>query len=244
MANLQYALDGSVKGIFRTKDQGANWEQLGEDAPYSYVDLLGYDSNGRLWIDLYNQLFYSIDDGATWVLAFEVEGWISDFLETPDGSLWIAHSKGLMRSLDGGLTWRDENVNDTHSSVLALAWNEATGEILAGIGNGGLYRGLLEPEPQYPSNPLINTPKLLNLNAFPNPTTDRAQVSFELQENVAVRLVLFDQLGRKVMDLLDEQREEGLHEIEADLSSLAPGVYFFRLETPRLTIAKSLLRVR
>jgi hypothetical protein len=78
----------------------------------------------------------------------------------------------------------------------------------------------------------------------PNPFVGRANVSFTLAEASAVRLVVYDALGRQVAVLVDGQVEAGSHTAVFDASSLASGTYVYRLvangqvQTGRLTLAR------
>jgi hypothetical protein len=44
-----------------------------------------------------------------------------------------------------------------------------------------------------------------------------------------VKLTVFDMLGREVSVLMNERRDAGVHEVRFDASSLASGVYLYRL---------------
>lgn len=69
----------------------------------------------------------------------------------------------------------------------------------------------------------------LNQN-FPNPFNPATTITFELPQASDVRLSLFDLLGREISVLLNERRSAGVHAVRLDGSSLASGVYFYRLQ--------------
>ena len=69
------------------------------------------------------------------------------------------------------------------------------------------------------------------LAVYPNPATGRAQVAFGLAEAGAVRLAVYDALGREVAVLADGAAEAGRHVATFEGSGLASGVYVVRLET-------------
>ncbi|WP_046247116.1 T9SS type A sorting domain-containing protein, partial [Hymenobacter terrenus] len=50
------------------------------------------------------------------------------------------------------------------------------------------------------------------LSAFPNPTHDRATLSYTVEQAGAVRLEVLDNLGRIVAVLVDGQQSAGAHE--------------------------------
>ncbi len=64
----------------------------------------------------------------------------------------------------------------------------------------------------------------------PNPFNPTTSISFTLPHVGAVRLVVYDVLGREVAVLLNRQMREGRHTVSFDGSDLASGVYFYRLE--------------
>jgi peptidyl-prolyl cis-trans isomerase B (cyclophilin B) len=64
---------------------------------------------------------------------------------------------------------------------------------------------------------------------YPNPTTASSTIHFRLDRPSIVRLSLQDELGRTIRTLIDNERTaEGEHDVQ--LSSLAAGVYLYRLE--------------
>lgn len=72
------------------------------------------------------------------------------------------------------------------------------------------------------------------LSIHPNPTTDRATITFNLAARGGVRLELVDAQGRILLRILDEQREAGRHQIDipcvaADGRTLPSGLYYCRL---------------
>ena len=75
-------------------------------------------------------------------------------------------------------------------------------------------------------------PALAVVRPIPNPFTDRLAVRFSLPEPMAVRLALYDVLGREVAVLVDGEQTPGEHEVTLDGDAFAPGVYFVRLGVP------------
>ncbi len=65
---------------------------------------------------------------------------------------------------------------------------------------------------------------------YPNPFSQSATVSFELPKSSAVRLELYNTLGRRTSVLLDnEVMSAGLHEVSLNGSHLPSGMYFVSL---------------
>lgn len=73
---------------------------------------------------------------------------------------------------------------------------------------------------------------------YPNPFNPKTTIKFWIPKASDVKLVIFDILGREVGALIDENMNPGEYKAECDASSLASGVYFYRLtvrETGSLT---------
>ena len=68
------------------------------------------------------------------------------------------------------------------------------------------------------------------VGAFPNPTAGDAQVRFSLAEPGPVALRVFDATGREVATVTAREFSADTHDVTADLSGLASGVYVVRLE--------------
>jgi len=82
------------------------------------------------------------------------------------------------------------------------------------------------------------------LPCAPNPVLARAALRFELATPGRARPAVFDLAGRRVLELLDEQRPAGLSEVPLDASRLAPGVYQVRLEAHGRIAVTRLVRLK
>lgn len=70
----------------------------------------------------------------------------------------------------------------------------------------------------------------LNQN-YPNPFNPATVIRYELPTAGAVKLSIFDVLGREVATLVNECRDAGIYEVMFNASSLSSGTYFYRLES-------------
>jgi serine protease len=76
----------------------------------------------------------------------------------------------------------------------------------------------------------VSTPGGWQLDVRPNPVNEGAQVSFQLPQNSAVRLELYDASMRKVATVLDQRAyAAGVHEISFEGRDLPAGIYFLRM---------------
>jgi endonuclease/exonuclease/phosphatase family metal-dependent hydrolase len=79
---------------------------------------------------------------------------------------------------------------------------------------------------------IIETPTTVSLNQnYPNPFNPSTTISYTLDSSTNVRLNVYDITGRKVATLVNGRQVAGAQEVRFDASSLASGVYIYRLET-------------
>ncbi len=71
---------------------------------------------------------------------------------------------------------------------------------------------------------------ILNQN-FPNPFNPSTTIEFILGEDSYVKLEVYNALGEKVADLLNENKEQGSYKIKFDASKLPSGIYIAKLES-------------
>ncbi|HYE95631.1 MAG TPA: T9SS type A sorting domain-containing protein [Rubricoccaceae bacterium] len=78
----------------------------------------------------------------------------------------------------------------------------------------------------------------------PNPTRGATTLSLSIPYASAVRVGVYDGLGREVAALLSGERAAGRHEVAFDASALSPGVYFVRAEAGGAALTRALTVLR
>ncbi len=68
-------------------------------------------------------------------------------------------------------------------------------------------------------------------SAYPNPFSSSTTIPFELSQAGDVRIAVYDLLGRKVADLVNDQLSAGRHEVSWTPEGLPSGVYVYWLST-------------
>ena len=80
------------------------------------------------------------------------------------------------------------------------------------------------------------------LSISPDPFQSGTRLSFKLAEAAMVKLTLFDQLGRKIKELVNGNQIAGEHFIHIEGNNLAPGTYYVHLESAGLTETAKIIR--
>ena len=84
---------------------------------------------------------------------------------------------------------------------------------------------------------------------FPNPFNPETTISYQLPKSVEVQLTVFNTLGQRVALLVNAKQPAGFYSLKwhgkSDAgSSLATGIYFYRLQTPAFTKVRKLMILR
>lgn len=77
----------------------------------------------------------------------------------------------------------------------------------------------------------------------PNPVKENTTFSFYINAASFISIKMYDTNGKWVMDILNEDKGIGNHEVMADLSSLPPGAYIYKIESGNFKAAKSLIKL-
>ncbi|HWQ81042.1 MAG TPA: T9SS type A sorting domain-containing protein [Ignavibacteria bacterium] len=65
-----------------------------------------------------------------------------------------------------------------------------------------------------------------------------------MPESTRVKLSVYDALGRRVAVLIDADMPADRHTYTWDASGFASGLYFYRFETPKYSVAKKMILVK
>lgn len=79
---------------------------------------------------------------------------------------------------------------------------------------------------------------------YPNPFNPSTKITFALPKKDFVKLSVYDILGRRVTDLVNEELNAGTFEYNFDGAGLSSGMYFYRLETNGFVQTKKMLLVK
>lgn len=149
----------------------------------------------------------------------------------------LANQVVMGQSEDDGATWQMlETFPGAFVFDLAMS-----GNVLYAARADGLWRRSAATL----SVPIGASPKHLQFAlAGPQPFGDRATLRFSMPEAGTVSIEVFDVLGRRAIDRVEEWWSSGPHEVVLDARSLPPGVYAARLTGAGTSEVVRLVHVR
>lgn len=89
---------------------------------------------------------------------------------------------------------------------------------------------------------LENEKLLTDVNIFPNPITDKLNVSYNVRKNTSVSIKVMDVLGNEVITLMSQRVEAGEQKNTFQIGSkLSSGFYFVRMIVGTESVIKRIL---
>lgn len=79
---------------------------------------------------------------------------------------------------------------------------------------------------------------------FPNPFNPSTTISYSIPEQSYVSLVVYDLIGNKVAELVEQQKQAGKYEIKFDAGNLTSGIYFYTLRAGKFSQTKKLILLK
>ena len=88
-------------------------------------------------------------------------------------------------------------------------------------------------------------PKMFNLSQnYPNPFNPTTTVEYSIPKQSNVTIKVYDILGREVTTLVNEEKLAGNYRVDFNGSSLASGIYFYRMEAGGYSITRKFILIR
>ncbi|MCB9249680.1 MAG: T9SS type A sorting domain-containing protein [Ignavibacteriales bacterium] len=91
----------------------------------------------------------------------------------------------------------------------------------------------------------IETPNKFDLSQnYPNPFNPKTKIQFSLTEANNVSLLVYNTIGQKVAELINQRMEAGTHTADFDASKLNSGIYIYVLKTEKATLSKKMILMK
>ncbi|MCL4705276.1 T9SS type A sorting domain-containing protein [bacterium] len=229
---------GTDSGAFRSTDKGENWIAINTGLTSGPIGSLQVNSAGQIFASTSAGIFTTIDNGETWSHTGLAEGGVIA-INPSTGDVFVgSEQNGIFRSTNNGRDWLQINTGLSTKRVSSFTFS-SVGRVFAGT-SLGVHRSV-QPLTAI-KNVNSEIPRLISLEqSHPNPFNPITTIAFELPEDGAAQLTIFNAMGQQVIVLVDQAMRAGRHEVNFDASTLATGVYFYRLRFGEQVLTKRML---
>jgi Arylsulfotransferase (ASST)/Secretion system C-terminal sorting domain len=233
--------------LWRWGGKHNQFQFLGDTLQFSYQHAIRYTPTGTFTLFdngdyrdsgsvLYSRAMeYSLDETAK--TATEV--W--QFRHSP--SLY-AYAMGYVQRLDDGNTLIGWGADETVAATEVTPQDSTILEIVMKNDNVN-YRAQLDTNQILPMasavNAVLSATGTLLEPCYPNPVSNTSLIRFSLYQASAVKLTLYDVLGREIQTLYDGMAQAGQSAVPLNASSLPNGAYECVLSTPSTSLSQSII---
>ncbi len=208
-------------------------------------------------------IFYSADGGATWKKAAgnlevnKITGagdgpsirWVS-ILPVAGGNVYLAGTSiGLFATTylnDTGTKWVQQGANTIGNSVVDMIdYRSTDGLVVVATHANAIYSTHITSAGDITGvKDIVAVEQDFGFKNYPNPFTSETTIQFELPVQCNVSVNIFDQAGRLVRTVANEQMNKGEYKYLFATNGLPAGIYYCNLvagahsETKRLVVAK------
>ena len=237
---------GTHGGVFSSSDDGANWSAVNNGLTDTYINCIAASDSNIFAGCNKNGIFKSTDNGANWTQVNSgITPLYSAYAIAIDSiNIFAGTNVGVYLSQNSGADWRDVSSGIKYTSdIKSLAYDNTY--LYAGTyGNGVWQRPLAEIVTAIKIDK-GNMPEEFSLyQNYPNPFNPATTIIYQIPKSSLVTLKVYDVLGKAVKTLVNEYQIKGKYSINFDASSLASGVYFYRLSSGSFAETKKLILLK
>lgn len=191
-----------------------------------------------------NGVILKTPNGATWTQQQSNvnANLFSVHFPDPSTGYTVGGNGTVLKTINGGTAWTSQNSGVSVNLRSVYFANTLTGWAVGDSGKiintqtGGIT-GMSSQRNITPSGFVLN-------QNYPNPFNPVTMISYQLPANSIVKLTVYDILGNKVSEPVNEMQNAGTHNISFDGSKLSSGMYFYKLETNGFTDTKKMLMIK
>ncbi len=244
--------------LLKTTDGGESWNKITELGFHIYDmyfsdSLHGWAAGNGMW-DSGGLIMETFDGGLTWNPQAENLSSSLKSLHFKDGYGWAVGGIGLILKTDG-TTWVDQRTGENYPSGFSLSQNypnpfNPTTTIEYSIPVNSREYTASSIKKTEDRKQITVSKKEKQLFSFQNPASS-VQYQSVNQPNtkssgnsVLVQLKVYDILGSEVATLVNEHQRPGNYEVTFEAGNLSSGVYFYKLESGKLSKTKKLVLLK
>lgn len=244
--------------VWVTSDSGLTWREISESLPERWVTRVAVDPtdesvayvtfSGLRWTSPQPHVFRTTDMGLTWEdISFGLPDTpVNTIAVDPDypSFLYVGADVSAYYSPDYGKTWHALGQGLPMVSVYDFAIHAPDRLLVAGTHGRSMYTldlsvltSVASPTPAAPVSFTLQ-------QNYPNPFNPATAISYSVNREAFVQLMVFDVLGRKVATLVNERLPAGSYQSWFNGEGLASGFYWYRLQAGDQSVQKKMVLVR
>jgi hypothetical protein len=221
----------SSSKIYRSTNSGVTWTQV---FSLSFEDWTCIASDGidHFYAGTFSNSYVSNNNGTTWqsVGPGIPAGTGAFAIGALNANVFVGNSEGIFFSNNHGSSFATANTGldpEPNHSVQGFAFSPDY--VFAGLFQDAIWRRQLSDFSISKQEAYEQVE--LEAQVFPNPVSGLSELSYALDKSANVLILVYNQQGRIVQQLLHEEQQAGSHQIDLNAAGLANGTYTVLLST-------------
>ncbi|MDE3057560.1 MAG: T9SS type A sorting domain-containing protein [Bacteroidota bacterium] len=235
----------SIGRFFRTTDGGTTWIESNTPGIINQFSFIS-QNEGWLSVTTFNDTLYKTTDGG---IIWEPLSVIPN-LHAADELTFVTENEGWLRiggevfhTQDGGTSFVKSVNGNIYGNYPRLYFASKDNGWF--VGSYGMLMHYSKTSTIVIRRKLDITPSTFVLyQNYPNPFNPSTTIEFEVPTRALVRLSIYNILGQKVDELMNEVKDAGVYRIIWNAQNLASGTYFYRLQSNIAVATKKLLLLK
>jgi photosystem II stability/assembly factor-like uncharacterized protein len=228
------------RGIYINRDYGINWDSAGLDN--QNISSLAVKGT-NLFASADSGVFLSTDYGTNWMPidnGLDIHQFYT--FAFSGNNIFAGGGSKVFLSTNNGTNWTDigTDLPSTHINFLTADSNF----VYAGTDGDGVWKRPLS-ELVGVSNEENNAPQEFTLSQnYPNPFNPSTTINYSLPHPGNVKLTVYNSIGSKVATIANDYKPAGNYSVQFNASTLASGIYLYRLESGNYSSVKKFILMK
>jgi photosystem II stability/assembly factor-like uncharacterized protein len=243
--NTGYACGGNAtQKLLKTTDAGLTWNQVYSISGSAFNDIRFLNASTGFIAG--KGILKTTDAGISWVqkqagdlIYFQRLNFV-----TSNVGYALASFGRIFKTINSGENW-GEILSPTSNYMTDCYFFDVNtgfivgdqGMILKTTNGGGNFIGISNY-----NNNILNEFEL-NQN-YPNPFNPVTRIIYKIPVKSIVRLIIYDVIGREIIDLVNQEQNSGEYSVDWDASGYSSGVYFFELQAGEFAAKKKMVLIK
>jgi photosystem II stability/assembly factor-like uncharacterized protein len=243
-----YFYDTHSYKLYKTTDTCKTWTAL--TSPINITAISFYTNEYGFihgWNNFPNTLSRTTDGGLSWqtmncpTIAGE-KCYKIEFVPGNPSKIWMLTSGNLYFSNDSGMTWTKDPVSGQFSYGVDIVCPDSKHGWLQ---SEKIFRNSSADQITSVSDNEHIVPSEFNLSQnYPNPFNPATTINYSIPNAGQVKLIIYNAIGIKVADIVNEYKPAGNYSVKFNASNLASGIYFYRIESGHFSQIKKMILLK
>jgi photosystem II stability/assembly factor-like uncharacterized protein len=227
--------------IYYSSDDGVTW--TAQTTPL--LNIYGLSFSGNIGIAGGSTsagdgaISISSDNGTTWTPGpFSGSGPAANCATQGNNFIYSTFTGAIYLSTNSGVSFqKEDSVSGSEYYNVKIA---RTGNSVWACGVGGIIRkGTTTLTAINDMKPVVQRFSLEQ--NYPNPFNPSTSIKYNIAKPGLVKIDVYNTLGQRVKELVNEVKESGSYNISFNSSSISSGIYFYNIETPQFSQVKKMI---